>query len=73
MLFVRSHFYITSIYMNRKSLSQEKENVNKMNRHPWMRDFILKSSEKKHRFDDNEVEEVSSDDSSFMKNQPIVD
>ena len=58
--------------MNRKSLSQEKENVNKMNRQPWMRDFVLKSSEKNKQFDDNEVEEVSSNDSS-LKDHRIVD
>ena len=59
--------------MDRKSLSQEKENVNRMNRQPWMREFILKSSERNKKFDDNEVEEISSDESSSLKNQPVVD
>ena len=59
--------------MNRKSLSQEKENVNRMNCQPWIRDFILKSSEKNMKHDDNEVEDISSDDSSSVKNMPIVD
>lgn len=57
--------------------SQEKENshvaANRIDRKPWVREFLSKTEEKASHYDDNDVQENSSDENSSHKIHPLVD